>query len=117
MRLCGWTFSRQAGSHRIWRSPNGYRHSVQPDGNKAKRYQVSQFLKRFDRPVLDAKVAIYPDKRMFQTALVDEDIQDGFSTVLYMPGHESEDHESWYINMGIVTKAFLDPHQLQNYAH
>jgi hypothetical protein len=47
---------------------------------------------------------------MFQTALVDEDIQNGFSTVLYMPGHESEDHESWYINMGIVTKAFLDPH-------
>jgi hypothetical protein len=70
-----------------------------------------------DRPVRDAKVAIYPYKRMFQTALVDEDIQDGFSTVLYMPGHEAEDHESWYINMGLVTKTFLDPHQLQNYAH
>ena len=34
-----------------------------------------------------------------------------------MPGHESEDHESWYINMGIVTKAFLDPYQMQNFAH
>ena len=53
---------------------------------------------------------------MFQTALVDEDIQDGFSSVVYMPGHESEDHESWYINMGIVTKAFLDRHQMQNFA-
>ena len=67
------------------------------------------------RQALDAgDVAVAIDRH--QTALVDEDIQDGFSTVLYMPGHESEDHESWYINMGIVTKAFLDPHQLQNYA-
>jgi len=78
---------------------------------------IATFNTYDDRPVRDAKVAIYPFKRMFQTALVDEDIQNGFSTVLYMPGHESEDHESWYINMGIVTKAFLDPHQLQNYAH
>jgi uncharacterized protein DUF1329 len=70
-----------------------------------------------DRPVHDAKVAIYPYKRMFQTALADEDLQSGFSSVVYMPGHETEDHESWYINMGIVTKAFLDPHQMQNYAH
>lgn len=51
-----------------------------------------------------------------QTALVDEDIQSGFSSVVYMPGHESEEHESWYINMGIATKAFLDPHQMQNFA-
>ena len=78
---------------------------------------IATFNTYDDRPVRDAKVAIYPYKRMFQTALVDEDIQNGFSTVLYMPGHESEDHESWCINMGIVTKAFLDPHQLQNYAH
>ena len=77
---------------------------------------IATFNTYNDRPVPDAKVALYPYKRMFQTALVDEDIQNGFSTVLYMPGHESEDHESWYINMGIVTKAFLDPHQLQNYA-
>jgi len=30
---------------------------------------------------------------------------------------ESDEHESWYINMGIVTKAFLDPHQMQNLSH
>ena len=70
-----------------------------------------------DRAVPEARVAIYPYKRMFQTALVDEDIQDGFSSVVYMPGQETDEHESWYINMGIVTKAFLDPHQLQNFAH
>ncbi|HEY2486466.1 MAG TPA: hypothetical protein VGI36_15055 [Candidatus Binataceae bacterium] len=52
----------------------------------------------------DARVAIYPFKRMFQTALVDEDVQDGFSTVVYMPGHETEERQCWYINMSIVTK-------------
>jgi hypothetical protein len=50
------------------------------------------------------RVAIYPFKRMFQTALVDEDVQDGCSTVVYMPGHETEERQCWYINMSIVTK-------------
>jgi hypothetical protein len=62
-----------------------------------------------DRPVPDAKVAIYPFKRMFQTAMVDEDVTTGFSTVLYMPGHESEDRDCWYINMGQIPKSFLTP--------
>jgi hypothetical protein len=53
---------------------------------------------------------------MFQTALVDEDIQDGFSTVPYVPGHESEDHESWYITWG-SPRRLSSTHQLQNYAH
>ncbi|MGH7778808.1 MAG: DUF1329 domain-containing protein [Candidatus Binataceae bacterium] len=65
-----------------------------------------------DRPVPDAKVAIYPFKRMFKTALVDEDIQDGYSTVVYTPGHDTEEHECWYINMGVVTRSFLDPHRM-----
>ncbi len=62
-----------------------------------------------DRPVPDAKVAIYPFKRMFQTATVDEDVNTGFSTVQYMPGHESEDRDCWYINMGLISKSFLTP--------
>jgi Protein of unknown function (DUF1329) len=73
---------------------------------------IATFNTYRDRPVSDAKVAIYPYKRMFQIALVDEDLQSGFSSVIYMPGHESQDHECWYINMGIVTKAFLDPHHM-----
>jgi hypothetical protein len=91
--------------------------SDQYDGEGKLWKTIATFNTFNDRPVRDAKVAIYPFKRMFQTALVDEDIQDGFSSVVYMPGHESDEHESWYINMGIVTKAFLDPHQLQNFAH
>jgi len=55
---------------------------------------------------------------MFQTALVDEDIQKRILlSVGDMPGHESEEHESWYINMGIANKAFLDPHQMERLAH
>ena len=41
-----------------------------------------------DRPVPDAKVAIYPYKRMFQLGLVDADVQLGYSSVIYMPGRE-----------------------------
>jgi hypothetical protein len=62
-----------------------------------------------DRPTPDATVAAYPFKRMFQTATVDENVNTGFSTVMYMPGHESTDRDSWYINMGIVSKPFLSP--------
>ena len=91
--------------------------SDQYDGQGKLWKTIATFNTFADRPVRDAKVAIYPFKRMFQTALVDEDIQSGFSSVVYMPGHESEEHESWYINMGLATKAFLDPHQMERLAH
>ncbi|MGO9606841.1 MAG: DUF1329 domain-containing protein [Candidatus Binataceae bacterium] len=73
---------------------------------------VATFNAYRDRPVPDAKVAIYPFKRMFATALVDEDIQDGYSTVVSMPGHNTDEHECWYINMGVVTRSFLDPNRM-----
>jgi predicted RNA binding protein YcfA (HicA-like mRNA interferase family) len=49
MDLKGWRFKRQKGSHRLWCSPTGYRLPVQPKGNKAKAYQVRQFLKQLDQ--------------------------------------------------------------------
>ena len=39
-----------------------------------------------DRPVPDAQVAIYPYKRIFQLGLVDANVQDRASTVVFMPG-------------------------------
>jgi predicted RNA binding protein YcfA (HicA-like mRNA interferase family) len=48
MELKGWVFKRQRGSHRLWRSPAGQTLPVQPRGNKAKDYQVRQFLKQLD---------------------------------------------------------------------
>jgi len=41
----------------------------------------------------EAHEAVYPFKRMFETAIVDEDIQTGFSTISYMPGSEADEHE------------------------
>ncbi len=62
-------------------------------------------------------VAIWPFKRMFQTALVDEDVPTGFSTVALSPGFETDEHESWYINMGIATDNFFNPTTMSNAAH
>ncbi|WP_304829806.1 DUF1329 domain-containing protein [Candidatus Binatus sp.] len=70
-----------------------------------------------DRPVPDAKIAIYPYKRMFQLGLVDYDLQTGFSSVVYMPGATAPDRECWYIDMGTVDNAFFSPQALQNSGH
>jgi len=70
-----------------------------------------------DRPVADARVAIYPFQRVFQTAMVDEDVQDGFSTVVYTPGPNAPEHECWYINMGTVTRQFFDPDTMARMGH
>jgi hypothetical protein len=69
-----------------------------------------------DRPVPDAKVAIWPFKRIFETALVDEDVTDGFSTVIYSPGPDSHD-DGWYINMGAVDKTFFTPEKMVQAGH
>jgi len=78
---------------------------------------IATFNAYRDRPVPDARVAIWPFKRMFQTALADEDIGTGFSTVVLSPGVETEEHESWYINMGIATDNFFNPATMSNAAH
>ncbi|MGO9453101.1 MAG: DUF1329 domain-containing protein [Candidatus Binataceae bacterium] len=52
-----------------------------------------------DRGMPEAHVAIYPFKRMFETAIVDEDIRDGTSSVSYMPGSEHDEHEGWVIDI------------------
>ena len=78
---------------------------------------VATFNAYRDRPIPDARVAIWPFKRMFQTALVDEDVTNGFSTVVLSPGVETEEHESWYINMGIATDNFFNPNTMANAAH
>jgi Protein of unknown function (DUF1329) len=57
-----------------------------------------------DRPVPDARVAIYPFKRSFVVGAVATDVQSGLATMCYLPGHETPEHECWYINMGAVDK-------------
>ena len=70
-----------------------------------------------DRPVPDAKVAIYPYKRIFQLGLVDYDTQLGYSSVIYMPGRESQERECWYIDMGTVDNSFFTQQALENAGH
>src|SRR5580700_8621851 len=60
-----------------------------------------------DRPVPDAKVAIYPFKRSFVVGAVSTDMQSGLATMCYLPGIETPERECWYINMGAVGKDFF----------
>jgi hypothetical protein len=60
-----------------------------------------------DRPVPDAKVAIYPFKREFIVGAASTDVQTGQATMCYLPGIETPEKECWYINMGAVDKAFF----------
>ena len=59
-----------------------------------------------DRPVPDAKVAIYPFKREFVVGAASVDTQGGLSTMCYLPGQNTPERECWYINMGAVDKNF-----------
>jgi hypothetical protein len=57
-----------------------------------------------DRPVPDAKIAIYPFKRAFEVGAVSTDVQSGLATMCYLPGMETPERECWYINMGAVDR-------------
>ncbi len=59
-----------------------------------------------DRPVPDARVAIYPFKREFVVGVNAVDTQSGFTTMCYLPGQHTPERECWYINMGAVDKQF-----------
>src|SRR5271156_1944974 len=60
-----------------------------------------------DRPVPDARVAIYPFKREFVVGAASIDTQGNFSTMCYLPGRNTPEHECWYINQGAVDKEFF----------
>jgi hypothetical protein len=60
-----------------------------------------------DRPVPDARVAIYPFERSFVVAAVSTDVQSRLATMCFLPGQETPEHECWYINMGAVDRSFF----------
>jgi len=78
---------------------------------------IATFNTYRDRPVPGAKIAIYPYKRIFQLGLIDEDLDTGFSSVVYMPGPTAPDRECWYIDMGTVDNAFFQPQALEAAGH
>jgi len=59
-----------------------------------------------DRPVPDARVAVYPFKREFVVGAASIDVQGNISTMCYLPGQHTPERECWYINMGAVSKDF-----------
>jgi hypothetical protein len=65
------------------------------------------WLAHRDRPVPDARVAIYPFKREFVVATSATDIQDGLSTMCFLPSTETPERECWYINMASVDRNFF----------
>jgi hypothetical protein len=74
------------------------------------------WLAHRDRPVPDARVAIYPFKRAFVVSAVSTDVQSGLATMCYLPGIETPERECWYINMGAVDKDFFTVLALTNAA-
>ena len=66
-----------------------------------------------DRPVPDAKIAIYPFKRSFVVASCSLDVQGGVSDQCFLPGIETPDRETWYINMGAQDKNFFTANAMQ----
>lgn len=70
-----------------------------------------------DRPVPDAKVAVYPFKREFVLAASSVDTQSGVVTTCYLPGPSTPERECWYINMGAVDRDFFTQDALTKAAH
>jgi len=70
-----------------------------------------------DRPIPDAKVAIYPFKRAFVVGEAGTDVQSGQTTMCYLPGIETPERECWYINMGAVDKSFFTVDAMVAVAH
>jgi hypothetical protein len=75
---------------------------------KGELWKTQIYLNTYrDRPVPDAKVAVYPFKREFNLAASSIDVQTGISTTCYLPGPDTSERECWYINMGAVDRDFF----------
>jgi uncharacterized protein DUF1329 len=59
-----------------------------------------------DRPVPDARVAIYPFKRVFVVGASENDEESGMTAMCYLPGQHTPERECWYINMGAIDRDF-----------
>ena len=90
--------------------------SDQFDNNGQLWKTLATFHAYRDRALPNSTVAIWPFKRMFQTALVDEDVTSGFSTVVYSPGPATQ-QDSLFVNMGAVDRDFFTPQKMVQEGH
>ncbi len=65
------------------------------------------FLAYSDRSEPGAQVAIYPFPRSFPVAMVDKNLQTGYTSVAFMPSPNSPHRDSWYVNMGAVDNSWF----------
>jgi len=85
---------------------------------KGELWKTQIYLNTYrDRPVPDAKVAVYPFKREFITAASSIDVQSGIATTCYLPGPDTPERECWYINMGAVDRSFFTTEALTKAGH
>ncbi len=68
-----------------------------------------------DREYPDSKAAVYSFDRLFQTALVDEDVQSGYSTIFFTPSPERPQHDTWFINQGVISQRWIVPHRFMTH--
>ncbi|HVA80631.1 MAG TPA: DUF1329 domain-containing protein [Candidatus Binataceae bacterium] len=73
----------------------------------------SYLLTYRDRPVPDARIAIYPFKRIFVVGTFTCDLQSGACQPCYLPGPDVAERECWYINMGAIDKQFFTREAMQ----
>jgi hypothetical protein len=70
-----------------------------------------------DRPVPDARIAIYPFKRLFEIAETTTDVQSGLAETCFLPSTDTKEKETWYINMGAADKTMFTLQAVVNAAH
>lgn len=70
-----------------------------------------------DRPVPDARIAIYPFKRLFSVAESNTDVQSGLGETCFLPSPSTKERESWYINMGASSKEMFTLQAVVDAAH
>jgi len=68
-----------------------------------------------DREYPDSKTAVYSFNRLFQTAMVDEDVQSGYSTILFTPSPDRPPHDTWFINQGVISSHWIIPNRFTTY--
>ncbi len=65
-----------------------------------------------DRARPDARIAIYPFKRLFQVGSATVNVQSGMASVCYHPALNAPSPEGWFINMGAVDASWFTPYAL-----
>jgi hypothetical protein len=70
-----------------------------------------------DRPVANARVAIYPFKRLFEVAETTTDVQSGLAETCFLPSPDANEKETWYINMGVTSKSMFTLQAVVDAAH